>query len=109
MISSPFLPRFQGDSLAKGHTNVDGVVGHLEFRFGTKARLMVRGDATQLMIIREKVKRRISAYSEDETKHDELKTWYEHSFLRALHDADIRCISWESVIDNTNETSIRDF
>jgi len=59
--------------------------------------------------IREKVKRRISAYSSDSKKHNELQMWYKDFLNPTLEHTDIRCVSWESLIDKIHDTSIRNF
>ena len=59
--------------------------------------------------IAEKVKLRISAYSDDAKKYHELQMWYRDSFVPALGHIDISCISWEDIIDKIDDTSIRDF
>lgn len=59
--------------------------------------------------IREKVKRRIDAYSEDEEKYADLRSWYNGFFLPVLERIDIRCVSWETIIDKIDEVAIRNF
>ena len=55
MIKSPFLRRWRGDRLAEGMTHPDGVIGHFEFRSGTKTGLMIATDATQFVVTEAKV------------------------------------------------------
>jgi hypothetical protein len=59
--------------------------------------------------IREKVKLRISGYLEEGKKYDDLQVWYKDFFLPTLEHIDIRCISWETIIDKIDDTSIRNF
>ena len=59
--------------------------------------------------IKEKVERRIDAYSEDHEKHADLRIWYDGFFLPTLERIDIRCVPWETVIDKIDETAIRKF
>lgn len=59
--------------------------------------------------IGEKVKLRISAYLDEDKKYDELQMWYKDFFIPALDHIDIRCISWETMIDKIDNTSIRNF
>jgi hypothetical protein len=59
--------------------------------------------------IREKVERRISDYSDEGKKYDELQTWYKDFFIPTLDHIDIGCVSWETIIDKIESTSIRDF
>ena len=164
---------------AEGPTELDGAIGHFDFRPGTKAGLRLTADSTQFVVteakmssplspdithakgydqaartvaciawaigqssrsvddfeslgfyviaprkriaegvfskqvdkpsIREKVKHRISTYSDDDEKYDELETWYKDFFIPSLGHADIRCISWEGVIAKIDDTSIRKF
>jgi len=59
--------------------------------------------------IREKVERRIDAYSEDNEKHAELLIWYRDFFLQTLERIDLRCFPWELVIDKINDPNVREF
>jgi hypothetical protein len=54
-ISSPFLPRFQGDQLAETHTHLDGAIGHFDFQPGTKTGLALTPDATQFAVTEAKM------------------------------------------------------
>ncbi len=58
--------------------------------------------------IRKKVERRVSAYEEDD-HYGELETWFEAAFLPTLEQTDIRCVSWESAIEQLDDSSIREF
>ncbi|MHA1907092.1 MAG: hypothetical protein ACW98Y_07345 [Candidatus Thorarchaeota archaeon] len=180
-IDSPFLPRSRSprDPLAETHTHLDGVIGHIAIRSGTKTGLTLTADSKQFVVteakifsrlskgitnakyydqaartiaciaweigqsdrsvndfeslgfyviapeeriaqgifssqvkktsIKEKVNRRFSAYVDDDKKFDELQTWYKDFFIPVLVHIDINCISWESIIDRIDDTSIRDF
>jgi hypothetical protein len=59
--------------------------------------------------MREKVEHRISGYSGEGKKYDELQTWYKDFFIPTLDHIGISCLSWETVIDKIDNTSIRDF
>ena len=59
--------------------------------------------------IRDKVERRVNGYSNEGEKFDELQVWFNDSFVPVLERFDIRCISWESVIDKVDDASIREF
>ena len=59
--------------------------------------------------IRDKVELRISGYSNEGAKYDELQVWFNESFVPVLEHSDIRCVSWESVIDEVGDASIREF
>jgi len=59
--------------------------------------------------IREKVERRIDAYSDDYEKHSELKTWHDDSFIPTLERIDIHCVPWESTVDAIDEPDVREF
>jgi len=179
LIDSPFLSRFQGDPLAEGVTHLDGVIGHFNFRSGTKAGLVLTADSKQFVVIeakmfaplsrgttnapdydqaartvaciawaikqanrtvedfeslgfyviapekqindgifssqiskssiKEKVERRIIAYSDDYKKHDDLQIWYKDLFLPAIEHINIQCVAWEPIIDKIDEPDIRDF
>lgn len=41
-MSSPFRPRVNSDPLGEGFTNVDGIIGHFEFRPPTKTGLQLK-------------------------------------------------------------------
>lgn len=69
----------------------------------------VFSEQVQKSSIREKVSRRVSAYSKDTEKYDELQTWMKTFFLPTLQQIDIRCLSWESTIDAIDDASIRTF
>jgi hypothetical protein len=55
------------------------------------------------------VKRRISGYSSEGEKYDELQVWFNESFVHVLERIDIQCISWESVIDKVDDASFQEF
>jgi len=59
--------------------------------------------------IKEKVERRISGYSDEGKKYDELQTWHKDFFIPTLDHIDIGCISWETMIDKIGNPSIRNF
>ncbi len=59
--------------------------------------------------IREKVERRIDAYSDDHEKHSELNVWHDDFFIPALERIDIHCIPWESAVDAIDEPDVREF
>lgn len=60
--------------------------------------------------IKEKVERRISAYSGDDRKYAELQTWYEDSFIPTLRRIHLPPVySWESAVDAIDEPDVREF
>ena len=59
--------------------------------------------------MRETVESRISGYSDEGKKYDELQMWYNDFFTPTLEHIDVRCISWETVIDKIDNASIRSF
>jgi hypothetical protein len=59
--------------------------------------------------IRKKVNRRVSAYVDDKEKRRTLRAWHKNFFIPVLDHIDIDCISWESIIDRIDNTSIRNF
>jgi len=59
--------------------------------------------------IREKVERRIDAYSEDNEKHAELQIWHREFFLPTLEHIVLRCFPWELLIDKIDEPDVREF
>lgn len=59
--------------------------------------------------IGKKVELRISAYSEDYQKYNELKRWHSEFFIPTLDRIDIQSISWESALDVVDDDSIHDF
>jgi len=54
-IGSPFLPRFRRDPLAENLTHVDAVIGHFDFRSGTKTGLTLTADSKQFVVIEAKM------------------------------------------------------
>jgi len=60
--------------------------------------------------IKEKVERRISAYSGDDRKHAELQTWYKDFFIPTLRRINPSPVySWESAVDAIDEPDVREF
>ena len=59
--------------------------------------------------IREKVERRIDAYSENNEKHAELQIWHRDFFLPTLEHIVLHCFSWEMLIDKIDFPAIRNF
>ena len=60
--------------------------------------------------IKEKVERRISAYSGDDRKYAELQTWYKDFFIPTLRHVDPSPVySWESAVDAIDEPDVREF
>jgi len=54
-IISPFLPRFLRDPLAENLTHLDAVIGHYEFRRGTKTGLALTANSEQFIVIEAKM------------------------------------------------------
>jgi len=54
-IGSPFLPRFRRDPLAENLTHLDAVIGHYEFRPGTKTGLALTANSEQFIVIEAKM------------------------------------------------------
>ena len=60
--------------------------------------------------IKEKVERRISAYSGDDRKYAELQTWYKDFFIPTLRRINPSPVySWESAVDAIDEPDVREF
>jgi len=55
LLYSRFLPRFRGDPLAEAPTHADAVVGQFAFDAATKAGLVLRPGATQLVVCEAKM------------------------------------------------------
>jgi len=64
---------------------------------------------TKKSSIKEKVRLRVNSYVDDDKKYNELQKWYDDFFLPTLEQIDIRCISWESIINKIGDRSIQDF
>lgn len=59
--------------------------------------------------VREKVKRRINAYVDEDDKYGELQTWYDHFFIPTLEQIDMECISWETAVEKSGRLSVQNF
>ena len=59
--------------------------------------------------IREKVERRINAYSGDYEKQSKMKVWHDDFFIPTLERIDIRCVPWETVMEKIGDPAIRKF
>jgi len=59
--------------------------------------------------IKEKVDLRVSTYSGDGEKYDDLQRWYKDFFIPTLKHIDICCESWESIIHKIDGDSIQNF
>lgn len=59
--------------------------------------------------IREKVEKRVNDYVDKGEIYEELRMWYNDSFIPTLEHIDIDCISWKDLIDRIDDDSIRDF
>jgi len=55
LLYSPFLARYQGDTLAETHTHADGVVGHFKFTPTTKTGLELIPDSKQFIVVEAKM------------------------------------------------------
>jgi len=59
--------------------------------------------------IKEKVRLRVNSYSDECKIYDELQRWYEVFFNPVLGHIDIKCVSWESMVDKVGDSSVRNF
>jgi hypothetical protein len=59
-LPSPFLKRFNGDPLAEGRTEADGVIGHFQIVRGTRRGLSLLPDATQFVALEAKLMSELS-------------------------------------------------
>lgn len=55
LIDSPFLRRWEKDPLAEGVTQLDGAIGHFDFRPETKVGIIINADATQFVVTEAKM------------------------------------------------------
>ena len=56
-----FAARSRSDKDAEKHTRADAVVGHFDFKAGTKTGLVLRRDATQFVVLEAKIGSRLSS------------------------------------------------
>lgn len=54
-LASTFLARYRGDKLSEGYTHADGVVGHFDIAQVGQAKLSLRSDTTQFVVIEAKM------------------------------------------------------
>jgi hypothetical protein len=71
LVPSPFLPRFQSDSLAEAHTHADGVIGQFTIGRTGKADLELDAEATQLVILEAKINSPLSAGTTNAPDYDQ--------------------------------------
>lgn len=70
-LGSPFQARYRGDDLAEGFTNVDGVIGHFDFRSDTKAGLRISANCRQLVVVEAKISSNLSSRVSNATGYDQ--------------------------------------
>jgi hypothetical protein len=70
LLASPFLPSRRGDPLGEGFTHADGVVGHFDVQPG-RGDIVLRSDATQLVVIEAKLGSPLSARTSNAQGYDQ--------------------------------------
>lgn len=60
LLRSPFLPRYQGDTLAESHTHADAVIGKFDFRGNTKGGIFLDKGCDFFYIIEAKMFSKLS-------------------------------------------------
>lgn len=70
LLASRFLPTRRGDPLGEGFTHADGVVGHFDVR-PSRGDLVLRPDATQLIVIEAKLRSPLSAGTRNSPDYDQ--------------------------------------
>ena len=71
LLTSPFLPRWRGDSLAEGHTHADLALGDFWVDVSRRGDITVSGDAGTFGVIEAKMRSRLTAGTKNAPHYDQ--------------------------------------